>query len=302
MIDPRLRVLQLVAQLGTVTAAAEVLSYTPSGVSHQLRQLSDELGVPLLAPEGRGIRLTEHARILLRHAEMLFAQAERAYAELSSGAGTGGGTFTLCGFSTAATHLLPAAAARVRDTYPGIEVRVIEAEPERCLNLLLSGDADLALVTATAAVPALTDHRFDQRHLFDDPLDLVVSKAHPLATRRSATLSEAAEEPWIVGRPDGPYHPLMISACLSAGFSPHIAHYADEWDTGIALVERGFGVTLVPRTARIHADWAVVRVPLRGRAKPVRRVVSLTRMGARDRSTVSTALAAIEGVRAQVGG
>lgn len=292
MIDPRLRVLQLVAHHGTVTAAAASLSYTPSAVSHQLRQLSEELRVPLLVPQGRGVRLTEEAKILLRHAEILFAQTERAYADL--GADTANRVFTLCGFSTAAAHLLPAAAAGVRDRFPQLVIRVIEADPTRCLNLLLTGEADLALLTATSDAPATTDHRFDQRHLFDDPLDLVVPRGHPLAERERTSLADAAEEAWIVGRPDSPYHPLMLSAFLAAGFSPTIAHYADEWDTGYALIAQGLGVSLIPRTARVHADWDVVRVPLRGKAKPSRSILSVTRMGARDRATVATALQSID--------
>jgi DNA-binding transcriptional LysR family regulator len=185
MIDPRLRVLQLVAQHGTVTAAAEALRYAPSAVSHQLRQLSSDLKVQLLVPDGRRVRLTEHARVLLRHAEILFAQAERAYADLESDQASG--QFTLCGFST----------------FPGLDVRVIEAEPARCTNLLLTGEADLALLTATTDIPAVTDHRFDQRRLLDDPLDLVVPRDHPLAHRSRVTLADASAESWIVGRPDG---------------------------------------------------------------------------------------------------
>jgi DNA-binding transcriptional LysR family regulator len=292
MIDPRLRVLQLVAHHGTVTAAAEALSYTPSAVSHQLRQLANDLGVQLLVAEGRGIRLTEQAKVVLRHAEILFAQAERAYADLATD--TARGTFTLCGFSTAANYLLPPAAAGVRDAFPGLDVRVIEAEPARCTNLLLTGEADLALLTATTDIPALTDHRFDQRRLLDDPLDLVVPKDHPLAHRPRVTLADAAEESWIVGRPDGPYHPLLVSACLAAGFSPNIAHYADEWDTGLALIAYGFGVCLIPRMARIHGDWDVTRLPLSGKTRPSRRILSLTRMGARERPTIKAALELIE--------
>jgi DNA-binding transcriptional LysR family regulator len=201
MIDPRLRVLQLVAQHGTVTAAAEALRYAPSAVSHQLRQLSSDLKVQLLVPDGRRVRLTEHARVLLRHAEILFAQAERAYADLESDQASG--QFTLCGFSTAANYLLPPAAAGLRERFPGLDVRVIEAEPARCTNLLLTGEADLALLTATTDIPAVTDHRFDQRRLLDDPLDLVVPRDHPLAHRSRVTLADASAESWIVGRPDG---------------------------------------------------------------------------------------------------
>lgn len=293
MIDPKLRVLQMVAHHGTVTAAAAALHYTPSAVSHQLRQLAAELGVELLSQSGRGIRLTAAARTVLRHADVLYAQVERAKAELAAAVDEPGGSFTLCGFSTAATHLLPPAAAALRDRYPQLSVRVIEAEPGRCFDLLLAGDADLALLTATAQTPPSSDSRFDQRPLLDDPLDLIVPAQHPLAGRATATLADAADEPWIVGRPGSAYHHLVITACMAAGFTPNIAHHADEWDTGTALVAHEFGVMLVPRLARLHEEWPVTRIPLRGEPAPARRIVAATRLGGREHPMVASALGTI---------
>lgn len=290
MIDPKLRVLQMVAHYGTVTAAAAALHYTPSAVSHQLRQLAAELGVELLSQSGRGIRLTAAARTVLRHADVLFAQVESARAELAAAADEPGGSFTLCGFSTAASHLLPPAAASLRDRYPHLSVRVIEAEPYRCFDLLLAGDADLALLTATSQTPPSSDQRFDQRPLLDDPLDLVVPERHRLATRSRVALADAADEPWIVGRPGSAYHHLVLTACMAAGFTPNIAHYADEWDTGTALVAHDFGIILVPRLARLHEDWPVTRIPLRGEPAPSRRILATTRMGGRDHPLVAAAL------------
>ena len=290
MIDPRLRVLQMVAHHGTVTAAAEALHYTPSAVSHQLRQLAADLGVELVTQAGRGIRLTPAAETLLRHTEILQAQAERARAELAAASDRPGGSFTLCGFSTAATYLLPPAAAALRDHYPNLAVRVIEAEPARCFDLLLAGDADLALVVATAATPPTSDPRFDQRPLVEDPLDLVVPEGHPLTTRRKVTLGDAVDEPWIVGRPGSTYHHLVLTACMAAGFTPNIAHYADEWETGTALVAHGFGVILVPRLARLHRHWPIARIPLHGEPAPARRILAATRLGSREHPVVKTAL------------
>ena len=83
-------------------------------------------------------------------------------------------------------------------------------------------------------------------------------------------------------------------ACASAGFAPDIAHYADEWDTGLSLIAYGFGVCLIPRMARIHGDWDVTRVPLSGKTQPSRRILSLTRMGARKQPTIMAALELIE--------
>ncbi|TQJ05110.1 LysR family transcriptional regulator [Amycolatopsis cihanbeyliensis] len=292
MLDSKLTVLQAVAHHGTVTAAAAALHYTPSAVSYRLRQLADELGVELVAQAGRGIQLTTAARTVLRYAEVLRAQAERAYAELAAASDEPSGPFTLCGFSTAATHLLPAAAAALRDRYPHVRVRVIEAEPTRCFDLLLAGDADLALVISTAGTPPTADERFAQQPLLDDPLDLVVADQHHLTHQPLVTLADAANEPWILGRPGSTYHHLVLNACMAAGFTPNIAHYADEWDTGTALVAHGFGIILVPRLARLH-EWPVVRIPLRGEPAPARRILAATRRGRHDHPVVATALSTI---------
>ncbi|OIV38437.1 LysR family transcriptional regulator [Mangrovactinospora gilvigrisea] len=281
MIDPRLRILQMVAEHGTVTAAARALHYTPSAVSYQLRQLAAELGVELVVHQGRGIRLTNAARILLRHVERLQEQWETARAELATAGAEPTGQLTLCGFSTAASRLLPPAAAALRDSYPRLSVRIIEAEPSRCYELLLAEDADLALVVVTVDSPPVTDRRFDQRPLLDDPLDLVVPEGHRLIRQERVTLADAAEEQWIVGKPGSTYFQLVLTACISAGFAPHIAHHADEWDTGTALVAHGLGVILVPRLALLREDLPVVRLPLHGEPAPARRILAVTRLGAR---------------------
>lgn len=283
----------MVAEHGTVTAAAQALHYTPSAVSYQLRQLAAEVGVELVVQQGRGIRLTNAARILLRHAEHLQEQWELARAELAAVGTEPTGQVTLCGFSTAASRLLPPAAASLRDAHPHLTVRIIEAEPDRCFDLLLSEEADLALLVATADSPPMTDHRFDQQPLLDDPLDLVVPQDHPLTGRRRVTLADAAAESWIVGNPATTYHQLVLSACMSAGFTPHIAHYADEWDTGTALVAHGFGVILVPRLARLREDLPVARIPLQGEPAPARRIMSVTRLGAREIPTLTHAVGTI---------
>lgn len=280
----------MVDRYGTVTAAAEAMRYTPSAVSYQLRQLAEQLGVKLIEPSGRGIQLTGAARTVLRHTAAMQAQWEQARSELASSAEEPSGPFTLCGFSTAATHLLPPAAAALRDRHPRLHVRLVEAEPVRCFELLLAGEADLGLVVVTADSPPLNDDRFDQQPLLDDPLDLVVQADHPLTARKRVSLADAAPEPWIVGTPGTTYHQLVLTACMSAGFTPDLVHRADEWDTGTAMVAHGFGVILVPRLARINTDWPVTRIPLSGEPAPARRILAATRKGAGRHPVIARAL------------
>ncbi|MEO5710361.1 MAG: LysR family transcriptional regulator, partial [Nocardioidaceae bacterium] len=167
MIDHRLHVLRLFAAHGTVTATARALHYTPSAVSHQLRTLAEELGEVLLVPEGRGVRLTPAARTLLAHADGLFERWEEIRAAVAASSGEQSGSLRICGFSTAAAALLPQVAAHFARAHPAVTVRIIEADPEECFELLLADEADLAVVVATATLPPSIDPRFDQRPLLD---------------------------------------------------------------------------------------------------------------------------------------
>jgi DNA-binding transcriptional LysR family regulator len=296
MIDHRLHVLRVLAARGTVTATADALNYTPAAVSHQLRGLARDLGVTLLEPQGRGVRLTASARVLVEHADELYARWEQIRGELAAADAEHVGTLRLCGFSTAAAALLPSVAATVRTAYPDSTVRIVEADPTECFDLLIADQADVAVVVATAALPPSSDPRFEQHPLLDDPLDLLVPASHPLADRSSVLLSDAADEPWILDHPGKPHHLLVLTACSAAGFAPSVAHEAAEWDTGAALVSAGFGVALIPRLARLPDGYQIARVPLRGDPTPARRVLTGVRRGSRGQPLIASALEALEDI------
>ena len=200
----------------------------------------------------------------------------------------------MCGFSTAAAALLPQVVARVRVAHPHSVVRIIEADPHDCFELLLTEQADVAVLVAMASLPPKTDPRFDQASLLDDPLDLLVSADHRLAGRESVLLSEAADEPWILDRPGRPLHHLVQAACASAGFSPSVAHEAADWDTGAALVDAGLGVCLIPRLARVPEGCRITRVPLRGDPAPARHLLTGIRRGSGRQPVIATALRALQ--------
>src|ERR671910_271927 len=98
----RLRMLYELHERGTIAAVADALQFTPSAISQQLAVLERDAGVPLLERAGRGVRLTDAALVLVRHAAVLLERAELAEAELAAAAGTvaspggGGATATTC--------------------------------------------------------------------------------------------------------------------------------------------------------------------------------------------------------------
>lgn len=301
MIDiRRLRVLRTVAEHGTITAAAGELHLTPSAVSQQIRQLARDLGVELLRHEGRRVKLTPAAHVLLDHGDAFSVQWERARSELAALADGVSGTLRLCGVSSAIAALAGPAMALLRRSHPRVESRVREEESADCYRMLLADEADLAIVLPTPDAPPVSDPRFEQHPLLDDPQDLLVPVGHRLARPGGVELAEAAGEAWIVKRRNNDSYPLLTAACAAAGFTPHVSHEVKEWYAVSALVAEGFGVCLLPRMVPVPARQAVVRVPLRGRPVPSRRIVTCVRRGSADHPVVATGLSALREVAAEL--
>ncbi|MET9871653.1 LysR family transcriptional regulator, partial [Streptomyces sp. NPDC006386] len=80
----RLVVLRELKHRGTLAAVASAMSYSPSAVSQQLTSLESEVGAPLLEREGRGVRLTPQAEILVARTEKALRELERAEAEIAA--------------------------------------------------------------------------------------------------------------------------------------------------------------------------------------------------------------------------
>ncbi|MFI0481037.1 LysR family transcriptional regulator [Actinomadura sp. 9N215] len=293
MIDHRLQTLRVLRERGTVTATAEALHLTPSTVSQQLRQLARDLGVELLEAQGRRVRLTAAAHTVLRHADVLSAQWERARADLAGHRAGTSGQVRIGSVSSALAALVAPAAALLRAEHPGLAVHMSEKESEDAAHLLLARLCDIAVVIPSAETPAPDDPRFAQRPVLDEPQDLLVPAGHPLAERGTVPLADAASEAWIgsPGRPD--QHQLMLASCAAAGYTPRVAHEANEWFAVSALVARGFGVALVPRLAPLPPADEVVRVPLSGGMAPSRRIVACVRSGSERQPPIARALAAL---------
>jgi DNA-binding transcriptional LysR family regulator len=292
MIDlRRLRVLQAVFQYGTVTEAARAVHMTPSAASQQIRALGRELGVVLLEPQGRRVRLSAAALSLLSHAEAIEARWQQAEADLAASATSApSGQLRLCGFATAISALLAPLAARLTARWPEVEVQVRESEPVDCFALVFAGDADLAVVEATPDNPPVTDGRFEQLHLLDEPFDLLTTPRHPAAGRPDLRLEELADQPWILAMPGNSTRQHVLAACTSAGFSPRIVHQAREWSVVAALVAHDLGIALVPRRAPLPPEHALRRTPLTGSATLSRSFLTVTRRGSRGHPTIAAAL------------
>ncbi|MFI6795980.1 LysR family transcriptional regulator [Streptosporangium canum] len=278
MIDTRrLRTLRAVADHRTVTAAAAALHLTPSAVSQQLVALEHEVGHRLLERDGRGVRLTSVGRILLGHANEVLAQLERAGADIAAYTTGTAGEVKVASFATAIGLVVAPAVGTLRDKEPGIQVRVLDAEGDQSLTMVLDGVVDVAVAVEYRGAPAEDDRRLSRIPLYSEPFDVVLPRGHALAENEMA-VADLAGETWIGPYPGNPCHDVIALACEHAGFTPEFAHSSDDFSAVVALAAAGAGVAMVPRLALRAADLSgVVIRPVPG---PERRVFAAVRRGA----------------------
>jgi len=286
----RLRLLRDLAHLGTIAAVAEAHSYTPSAVSQQLAVLERESGVPLLQRTGRRVTLTSAGKVLVRHAETILAELERASAALTAARTGLSGPLRIGAFPTAVRTLLPDALVALGREHPGLELMVSEMDPALVPDAVRDRRLDVGLMHDYDVAPVQPDRTLDAVPLLDETVYLAVPAAAGGTTVAGTDPIRAVRDAaWIVGTPGTLCHTVALRLCETAGFTPQVRHHADDFATVLALVAAGQGVSLVPQLAAAQPPAEVRLVPLSTR----RRTRIGYRRGAGDHPAVAAAVAAI---------
>lgn len=274
MLDVRkLSVLRKVAAEGSLSRAAEALSYTPSAVSQQIAQLERETGAKLIERGPRGVRVTDAGRALVAHADAIMAQLASAQAELEAIAQLRSGRLRLASFPTAAATLVPEAISVFRRRHPNVVITLTEAEPDASVPRLRGGELDLAVIFECELVPRPEWEGLERIPLFDDPMYVALAETHPLAEQLELALGDLADEVWIGGVGPTLCPQVLVRACHKVGFVPNISLESNEYEAVQALVAADVGVALVPALALLSVKEGVVVRSL-GAETPVRHVLA----------------------------
>ena len=299
----RLRLLHELHARGTIAAVADALQFTPSAVSQQLAVLEREAGVALLEPAGRGVRLTDAARVLVHHAEALLERAEVAEADLAAAAGAVAGRGRIASFQSVAIRLaVPAIRALARDA-PGLRCELVEAEPEQALPALALGDLDLVLADEWQHQPRLRPASVDREDLHRDPVHLVLPADHPTARRHrhAVPLAELAGETWTTSHAGTGWEQMTNRTCRElGGFDPDIRHRTNDSVTTLAIVANGQAVTLLPEFVGPESNPGVV-VRRVAEGSVYRTIFAATRTADAKRPSVQALLGAVRTVATELG-
>lgn len=275
----RLQLLREVARRGTIRAAAEAMSITPSAVSQQLRILEVEAGVPLLERTGRLVRLTDAGEMLVRHAETITAAITAAESELAATQHEIAGMLRVAAIPTAARAILPAAIASLGRAHPRLRLMLRDLETAESLPALAADEVDLAVVDEYDEATRIREPGIELLDLLTEPLVVALPPGHA-AGDGPVPLASLQDEAWIMDTEASGICRALVRACRRAGFEPHVRSNCRDYSVIIALVEAGLGVAMLPglalRDRPIRATVALVDPPLERRVriavKPERRV------------------------------
>jgi DNA-binding transcriptional LysR family regulator len=280
--DPqRLRALVLVLDLGSVSAAADVLGYTQSAVSQQLAALEREVGEALVDRSQRPLRATGAGAALRPHVERVLAEIGRAEAAVEDLRGQTP-RLRLAAFHSALSSFVPAAVRDLRRTHAGLVVEVLQFETHEAIDRLRTGDADVAVVHHMPGMAVPDTAGLQRRPLLVDDLYVVVPEGHRLARRDTVDLADLDGEPLILprrGTAAGRFRSLVEHLCAQAGFAPRVAYELEDLPAVQAFVAAGIAVVPMHGLTLATMPPGAVARPLGQRPAGSRTVEALAPIG-----------------------
>lgn len=241
----QLRYFQAVARFRSFTRAAKHERISQPSLSQQIRKLEDELGAQLFDRLGRRIRLTAFGERFQEHALRILNNLEDARRDVKAMLGLHSGKAFVGVIPTVAPYLLPQALRRCSEAFPEITIDIVEDLTQGLMKGLTDGDLDLALLSLPVEAPELV-----AEPLLHERMLLAVPKRHPLwQRRRRVSLKEVAHEPFLLLKDGHCFRDDVLEVCKRAQLNLRIIFEGGQFDTLMAMVSAGTGVTLLPEMA-----------------------------------------------------
>lgn len=180
------------AEHGSISGAAEILGYTPSGVSQLIAALEDEIGFKLFERTKKGVLLTKDGDTMLPLIKRFVAEEDALYEMASDIRGLSVGSVTICSYPSIATYLLPEVIRRFREDYPHIEIKLMEGIQQEIREWIGNGTADIGFQVCE------DPSEYEWVPLREDRMVAVIPDDHPLAKAKSYPISRCAEEDFIM--------------------------------------------------------------------------------------------------------
>ena len=255
------QILKAVADMGSFYKAAEVLGLTPSAVSHSIAALEKELGFAVLVRSKAGVTLTNYGEQLLPFVNVVLNSDESLQQEISELNGLKKGKVKLGVFSSVCTNWLPDILNSFQGKYPEIEIEVFQGTYDDVVYWLKNGVVDLGFLSVSSAKDIPIEP------LYEDPLVCVLPKGTLNQEKESVTIDDMRNHRFVTQREctDADIQNFLKENSLSIQSSYHVV---DDLST-VALVEKGFGICLMPQLVMNDIPYEVECYPITPKASRI---------------------------------
>ena len=242
-----LRNFMRVARAGSVSRAAQELRLAQPALSRQIKKLEEELGVPLFARHGRGVRLSAAGSLLLERAEAITHLVHQTAEEIREDRSPESGRITLGVPPAAGKLLIPPFVERFQKAWPKTRLHMREGVTSSLQEWLMEKRIDVALLHNPPHLAALeiTPVLSERMLVIGPPPHLIRDKAHPAQFR----VGDLTELPLILPNMAHTNRRLVEHFALENGVRLRIKIEADSVVFAKALVEKGLGYTILTYAA-----------------------------------------------------
>ena len=240
-----------VAESGTVSGAAQILSISQSAVTDAIKELEQDLGVALFERHRRGLTITHKGHQFLRHAQLILGSVSDARLSFTEDRDEVSGALHLGVTSLVAGYVLSDILARFRRAYAAVAVSAIEDNGEYLEHLLIGGELDVAVMV----ISDLRDRVALQAEIIEvSPYRLWLPLGHRLASAEIISLTDIAAEPLIMLTVDE-IEANTGKLLAALGTKPQIAFRTRSVEAVRSLVATGAGIALLPDL--VYRPWSL---------------------------------------------
>ncbi len=240
--------------------AAEKLFISQPGLSRQIQQMEEELGVKLLIRNKRNVALTAAGKYLQEELKKFFNNLDFTIRQLKLIEAGEEGEVRIGFVGSAMQNVIPKLLLDINRKFPSLHTHLIEMANQDQLNALLHEKLDIGF--------ARLEHVPDEiaiKTIFEDTFSLVLPEDHPVSEHNYKNLLQMKEESFILFSSDYSrgYYNQVMSLFEEAGFTPRVSHRSVHASTIFRLVENKLGIAIVPTTLQDGFDLKVKFIELR---------------------------------------
>ena len=239
----QLKAFLAIAEAKTFTAGARRVNVTQAAISMQIKQLEDEVGLPLFVRTPRRVIVTEAGEYLMGRARRILREHDTAIAEIAELGGVEHGRLRIGSASALfATQQLPHILRRLRKTFPNSELGVTSGTSQTLIEKIQHGEIDIAFVSFPVDAPNIQTDL-----LFSDEMVAVAHPKHPLANERFISAATLAGEKLILGERGGNTRRMIDDFFHAANVRPNIVMELSRQEAINQMVENNLGVGIAGR-------------------------------------------------------